>query len=205
MKKLIIENVKKSYDGKCVLDGVNIECNSKKATCIMGASGTGKTTLLNIIMGLTEPDYGTVICTQECTTMNINHKYRVSAVFQENSLVEHLSPVVNVSMVLKGKCDKAAIKAELGKLIDKEALNKPCSKYSGGMKRRVEIVRAIMSESDVVVMDEPFAGLDDNTKDNAINYIMDNIGDRILIVSTHDISDADKLNANIFNVCGNEL
>ena len=203
MKKLIIENVKKSYDGKCVLDGVNIECNSRKATCIMGISGAGKTTLLNIIMRLTEPDYGKIICTGEFSTKENNYQYRVSAVFQENSLIEHLSPVVNVSMILKGKCDKAVVKAELGKLIDKEALNKPCSQYSGGMKRRVEIVRAIMAESDVVVMDEPFAGLDENTKDNGINYSMDNIGERILIGSTHDITDAKKLCADIVNVNNN--
>lgn len=54
------------------------------------------------------------------------------------------------------------------------------------MKRRVEIVRAIMADSDIVVMDEPFAGLDDTTKNKVIGYIMDNIGDRILIISTHD-------------------
>lgn len=66
------------------------------------------------------------------------------------------------------------------------------------MKRRVEIVRAIMADSDIVVMDEPFAGLDDTTKNKVIGYIMDNIGDRILIISTHDLSDAEKLGANVF-------
>ncbi len=188
-----------------MLKGVSIECDSQKSTCIMGASGTGKTTLLNIIMRLTESDYGMVTYTGEDTTKKNDYKYSVSAVFQENSLIGHLSPVVNVSMVLKRKCGKDVVKAELGKLIDKEALDKPCLKYSGGMKRRVEIVRAIMAESDVVVMDEPFAGLDDNTKDKVINYIIDNIGDRILIVSTHDMSDADKLNANIVNICDSGL
>lgn len=54
------------------------------------------------------------------------------------------------------------------------------------MKRRVEIVRAVMAESDIVIMDEPFAGLDEVTKDNVINYIMNNINNRIVIISTHD-------------------
>lgn len=57
------------------------------------------------------------------------------------------------------------------------------------MKRRVEIVRAVMAESDIVIMDEPFAGLDEVTKDNVINYIMNNINNRIVIISTHDEED----------------
>lgn len=57
------------------------------------------------------------------------------------------------------------------------------------MKRRVEIVRAVMAESDIVIMDEPFAGLDEVTKDNVINYIINNINNRIVIISTHDEED----------------
>ena len=126
--------------------------------------------------------------------------YRTSAVFQETSLVPHLNPVINVAMVLGNNSDKKRINQELGCLIDEEFLDKPCAQYSGGMKRRVEIVRAIMADSDIVVMDEPFAGLDDTTKNKVIGYIMDNIGDRILIISTHDLSDAEKLRANVFFV-----
>ena len=85
-----------------------------------------------------------------------------------------------------------AVKGELLKLLDKEALDKPCSELSGGMKRRVEIVRAVMAESDIVIMDEPFAGLDEVTKDNVIN--------RIVIISTHDEEDVKKLRANVLFV-----
>ena len=100
-----------------------------------------------------------------------------SAVFQDCRLIEHLSPVINVKMVLKkNKKNSAkdvafAVKSELLKLLDKEALDKPCSELSGGMKRRVEIVRAVMAESDIVIMDEPFAGLDEVTKDNVLSLI----------------------------------
>ena len=68
------------------------------------------------------------------------------------------------------------------------------------MKRRVEIVRAVMAESDIVIMDEPFAGLDEVTKDNVINYIMNNINNRIVIISTHDEEDVKKLRANVLFV-----
>lgn len=93
-----------------------------------------------------------------------------------------------------------AVKSELLKLLDKEALDKPCSELSGGMKRRVEIVRAVMAESDIVIMDEPFAGLDEVTKDNVINYIINNINNRIVIISTHDEEDVKKLRANVLFV-----
>ena len=166
----------------------------------MGESGAGKTTLLNIIMGLVSADSGMAGYSFQLGAVMTDGGYRTSAVFQETSLVPHLNPVINVAMVLGNNSDKKRINQELGCLIDEEFLDKPCAQYSGGMKRRVEIVRAIMADSDIVVMDEPFAGLDDTTKNKVIGYIMDNIGDRILIISTHDLSDAEKLRANVFFV-----
>lgn len=200
MKKLELKNIKKTYNETIVLDGFSALCDSSKPSCIMGESGAGKTTLLNIIMGLVSADSGTVGYSFQSGTVKTDGGYRTSAVFQETSLVPHLNPVINVAMVLGNNSDKKRINQELGCLIDEEFLDKPCAQYSGGMKRRVEIVRAIMADSDIVVMDEPFAGLDDTTKNKVIGYIMDNIGDRILIISTHDLSDAEKLGANVFFV-----
>ena len=104
---------------------------------------------------------------------------------------------INVSMVLKGKVDKDVIRNELSRLVDEECIDKPCTQLSGGMKRRVEIVRAMMADSDVVIMDEPFAGLDDKTKDTVIHYIINNIRERVLIISTHDDEDVKKLSAKV--------
>ena len=192
---LELKNIKKYYNNSCILDGFSTVFDNTRVNCIMGASGTGKTTLLNIIMGLVKADEGTILYNEE------NKHYRISAVFQETCLVNHLNPVINVLMVLDKKSDKKsnkkAVQHELLKLLDKEALVKPCEKLSGGMKRRVEIVRAMMADSDVIIMDEPFAGLDDNTKAVAIQYIMDNIRGRILILSTHDETDVKKLSANV--------
>lgn len=200
MKKLELKNIKKTYNETIVLDGFSAICDSSKPSCIMGESGAGKTTLLNIIMGLVSADSGMAGYSFQLGAVMTDGGYRTSAVFQDTSLVPHLNPVINVAMVLGNNSDKKRINQELGCLIDEEFLDKPCAQYSGGMKRRVEIVRAIMADSDIVVMDEPFAGLDDTTKNKVIGYIMDNIGDRILIISTHDLSDAEKLGANVFFV-----
>lgn len=206
MKTLKLSDISKKYNDITVLDNANAEFTSSKITCIRGQSGAGKTTLLNIIMGVVKADKGMV---EFVNDNGQSVKPGLSAVFQDCRLIEHLSPVINVKMVLKknkkNKKNSAkdvafAVKSELLKLLDKEALDKPCSELSGGMKRRVEIVRAVMAESDIVIMDEPFAGLDEVTKDNVINYIMNNINNRIVIISTHDEEDVKKLRANVLFV-----
>lgn len=201
MKTLELKNIRKSYNGRCVLDGINAVFGSSQPVCVRGVSGAGKTTLLNIIMGLVNADAGELVYNDEMHNVkkrSDNKKaYRLSSVFQESVLVGHLSPVINVSMVLKGKVDKDVIRNELCKLVDEECIDKPCTQLSGGMKRRVEIVRAMMADSDVVVMDEPFAGLDDKTKDTVIHYIINNIRERVLIISTHDDEDVKKLSAKV--------
>lgn len=200
MKTLKLSDISKKYNDITVLANANAEFTSSKIICIRGQSGAGKTTLLNIIMGVVKADKGIV---EFVNDNGQSVKPGFSAVFQDCRLIEHLSPVINVKMVLKKNSAKDvafAVKSELLKLLDKEALDKPCSELSGGMKRRVEIVRAVMAESDIVIMDEPFAGLDEVTKDNVINYIINNINNRIVIISTHDEEDVKKLRANVLFV-----
>ena len=200
MKTLKLSDISKKYNDITVLANANAEFTSSKIICIRGQSGAGKTTLLNIIMGVVK---GIV---EFVNDNGQSVKPGFSAVFQDCRLIEHLSPVINVKMVLKKNKKNSvgdvafAVKSELLKLLDKEALDKPCSELSGGMKRRVEIVRAVMAESDIVIMDEPFAGLDEVTKDNVINYIINNINNRIVIISTHDEEDVKKLRANVLFV-----
>lgn len=145
-------------------------------------SGAGKTTLLKLLAGLEEPDRGKVkLC-------------RVGMVFQEDRLCLNYSAVRNVEMVA-GSGSPAA--AELGRLLPKEALYKPCSQLSGGMKRRVAIVRAVMSESEALLLDEPFAALDSVTREEAVRYILDNRRGRTLLIATHQSEDIDLVNKSL--------
>ena len=196
MKQLTLDNISLGYNKNIVLNSINAQCTNMQPTCIMGASGAGKTTLINILLGLVKPDSGAVLYEKEGRAA----PYRVSAVFQETRLVEHLNPVINTAMVLDGRYDKKAVRSELSALINEAALDMPCSKLSGGMKRRVEIVRAMLPASDIVIMDEPFAGLDKENKVKAIQYIIDNLRERILIIATHDRQDAVMLNAKLLMV-----
>ncbi|NMD39057.1 MAG: ABC transporter ATP-binding protein [Christensenellaceae bacterium] len=181
MIKLI--NINKSFDNLKVLNSFTLNIENGETVAIMGKSGEGKTTVLNIIAGLIKPDSG------EITGVPQN----ISMVFQENRLLNEFSGIDNI--VHTCNANKSDIKNHF-KLVGLEGWEyKPVNEYSGGMKRRVAIVRAIMAKSDLILLDEPFKGLDADTKFKVINYVRDNIGNRTCIIVTHDISEANILKA----------
>lgn len=185
MTDIVLSNVSKQFNGDNVIKGFSYTFSQGKRYCLMGASGVGKTTLLEIILGVSKPDEGH--CAAHCD---------FSVVFQENRLMEELTPVVNVKMVLAEHKDKD-IRKQLCEILPKECLDKKCSELSGGMKRRVAIVRAMMHLSDCIVMDEPFSGLDEESKKTTIEYILRNQKGRTLIFVSHDEKDAVALDAQI--------
>ncbi len=134
-------------------------------------SGSGKTTLLHMLAGLTEPDSGELVLPGS-----------VSMVFQEDRLCEDYDAVKNVEMVTG---DRERAREALLELLPPEALRKPCSQLSGGMKRRVAVVRALESESEVLLLDEPYTGLDADTRERTKEYISRRRAGRTLIAATH--------------------
>ena len=111
--------------------------------------------------------------------------------FQENRLCEPFTPVDNIVMVIPGRTSRSRKQAreELSRLLPEEALSRPVSTLSGGMKRRVSIVRALSVPCDMIIMDEPFTGLDENTKLSVIRYIKEKTRDKLVIISTHQEED----------------
>ena len=176
-----IKDVSKSFDGKRVLDNINLNIESEHSYILTGPSGCGKTTLLRLILGLDEPDSGSVKLLGDYKYPFINS----GVVFQEDRLCEEYDAVTNVTMVSKKVFRETVIK-ELKKLLPEDALFKPVKELSGGQKRRVAIVRACAIPSDVLIMDEPFAGLDDEARKAAIAYIRDKQGTGPLVITTHD-------------------
>ncbi len=185
---IVIKNLSKSYNSVKVLDKINMSLSSNKPTCLMGQSGRGKTTLFSIILGTITPDSGDIL--------GIENK-RFSAVFQEDRLCEELSAVMNIAIVQENPNKKIIYDGLMALGLLKEEIRRPVSNLSGGQRRRVAIIRAIISESDIVMMDEPFKGLDENTKIQVINYIKENIRGRLLMIITHDEKDAKLLGADI--------
>ncbi|MBQ6951434.1 MAG: ABC transporter ATP-binding protein [Clostridia bacterium] len=178
MSDIILKNISKAYDGKQVLNHFSLTLPEGKRTCIMGPSGCGKTTLLNILCGLQKADEGEIR----------NLPGKISVVFQENRLCEQFTALENVRMVAPEKTETAKdILASLGLVND---LYQKAASLSGGMKRRVAIARALCFDAPLVVMDEPFKGLDEETKETVMETVMQMTEGKTVLIITHDEQEA---------------
>ena len=148
-----------------------------KTTCIRGRSGCGKTTLIRLLLGLDIPDKGKI--------EGISDR-KISAVFQEDRLCENLSAASNIRLV----CTETISDRELEEAYKAVALQKPVRELSGGMRRRVSILRALLADSDCVIMDEPLRGLDEKTRTKTIDYILKKTERKTLIFVTHEEQEA---------------
>lgn len=189
--KIEIEGLKKSYKDKLVFKDLNLTLEVGKITCIMGRSGCGKTTLLNILLNLIKADEGQI--------KGLEGKL-FSAVFQENRLCENFSVIDNIALIMKNLVSRERITYALNEVGLFQEGEKRVSTLSGGMKRRVAIVRAIMARSDVVIMDEPFKGLDEKTRNLVINYIKSNTKGKTVIITTHNLEEIKLLEANLIEM-----
>jgi len=186
---IIIEKLCKSYGDNHILNSIGFEFEAGKISCLMGESGIGKTTLLKILMGLEKKDSGHV--------SGIDENTKISAVFQEERLCDNLTSLGNILMVCDKNISRDVIKKHLSLVLLENAALKKVSLLSGGMRQRVAIVRALIVSSDIVLMDEPFKGLDEETKKAVIAYIIDKQHGRTVLVVTHNSEDAKMLSAPI--------
>lgn len=182
-----LKNISKSYAGLSVLRDITLTFKDGGCYCIMSPSGSGKTTLLRILMGLEHPDTGSI----EVSPQDRTDTFTVSAVFQEDRLCESFSPLENVLMCAGKSMKPSRIRWELAKLLPEECLSRPVSTLSGGMKRRVAVLRALLTPSDILLMDEPFTGMDETLKRDVITYIKEKQNGRLLILTTHQEEDVD--------------
>ena len=186
---LTAENICKRFGENIVLDGFSHHFCSG-VTVIMGASGCGKSTLLSILMGILSADSGTV---------NGNN-VKLSAVFQEDRLCENLSVISNLRLVLGKKTDRTFLMNELSAVGLGDCADKPVRELSGGMKRRTALLRALLAEYDILFLDEPFKGLDENTKREVMDYCKRSISGKTVILVTHDSEEADFFAGDIINM-----
>lgn len=168
-----LEQVSKSFGSKQVLDRLDWQIGAGERWQIAGTSGIGKTTLLRLLMGLELPDEGKITGTE---------RIRFCPVFQEDRLVENWSAVQNVSLVC---ADEALVREILHALLPRNALTQPVCTLSGGMRRRVALARALAAEGDVLVLDEPFAGLDRQTIERACGAVKLYGGARTILLVSH--------------------
>ena len=184
MEDIVIRNLCKSFAGKPVLRDFSAVLPVGQVTGLMAPSGAGKTTLLRTLMGLERPDGGTI---------DGLAGLRLSAVFQEDRLCPQLTPEENVALVLPAEQYKAKtqykeqIRKDLIQLgLDDEALALPARKLSGGQKRRTALLRALWAESDTLLLDEPFTGMDPAAMKKAAAMLKARCGAKPALLATHD-------------------
>jgi NitT/TauT family transport system ATP-binding protein len=178
-------NVHKSFGDKVVFDDLNLVLQKNEAHVIMGPSGFGKTTLVNMLLGLEKPDSGHI---------SNADKMRISVVFQEDRLLEYKSGLNNILFV-NNDTDSAI---NLMKLVGlEEDINKKVREYSGGMKRRLCLCRALAIDFDLLVLDEPFKGLDDDTKLKVMEIVKQHTVSKTVILVTHDKTEAEFFGGNM--------
>lgn len=200
-----LSNVCFSYNkgaGTGIINDLSLHIPAGDRVCIMAPSGTGKTTLLNLLTGGLKPDSGSVsfeVDTGDGIKDTDGHEsVNISMVFQEDRLCSEYTAAYNIALGLKrGDRKTDLIQSHLEQLGMGENIFTDVKELSGGMKRRVAIVRAVMSPSSVLILDEPFASLDEELKDRTAEYIIENLNGRTLVVVSHDEKDAERLNARI--------
>lgn len=181
-----VENLQKCYGGQEVLSGLSFTAE-KGVTAIMAPSGRGKTTLLRILLGLETADSGTI------------HDLpgRWSAVFQEDRLLPVLSAMGNLRFAIGPGLDEGEANALLDRLGLGAEGDKAVENYSGGMKRRLCLARALLAHSDAIVLDEPFTGLDGENRRACLDAIQDAAKEKMVLLVTHDDADAEALGARV--------
>lgn len=175
-----IQHLCKSFDGKMVLDHVSLTLESGGTACLMAPSGRGKTTLLRCIAGLETPDSGQITDLPE----------RIAYVFQEDRLCDGFSAVDNIRLVTGKALGEGEIRRHLEELGLAGSLDQPVQELSGGMRRRVVISRAVCFGADLLLLDEPFKGLDDEARQQTADYILRHRGAAAILCVTHDREDA---------------
>jgi len=197
--KIEINNLCKSFTDKIVFNNFNLQLNSEKINCIVGESGGGKSTLLNILAGLIYSDSGHIIGIEDGD---------ISYIFQEDRLVNWLTVKENMELFIYEYYNKEEVDNKLKSIFKllhiEEIENKYPEKLSGGMKQRVNIARALLKPSRIILMDEPFKSLDYKTKYSIMVELKDIFKNenKMVIFVTHDVDEAIYMEGNIFVLGG---
>ena len=173
---ILIDSITKSFGEETVFEDFSAQLPDRGCVCFFGPSGSGKTTLFNILAGIVAPDSGTVAFTAGT---------KVSFAFQEDRLLPWVSAAENVEQVLFCEGARSQALHWLGRVGMAEAADKLPGELSGGMRQRVALARALAYGGDVLLLDEPFRGIDARMKEKVFDLLEGEKKDRLIVLVTH--------------------
>ena len=181
-----LKNVTMAYGGKTVFENLSLRLDAPGAYALLGPSGCGKTTLLHLIAGLQKPVSGSVLR---------DESQPVAFCFQEDRLLPWYTVRENIALVLPDALEREEALRRADMWLERVGLRGEGGSYpaqlSGGMKRRASLARALAFDAPVLLMDEPFRALDENTHQDMLRLVRACAEGKLLILVTHDEKDAD--------------
>ena len=197
---VLVKGLRKSFGKQTVLDGINFSVRAGETVAVLGRSGTGKSVLLKLLIGLEKPDSGSIrILGQEIAGLDMDAlneiRKKMGFLFQQSALYDSLSVEQNVEFPLRrhSKLAEGERKQRVRELLSNVGLEgdlkKMPSEISGGMQKRVALARALALGPEVVLFDEPTTGLDPITASEIGNLIVDLQKQHHItsVVVTHDM------------------
>ncbi len=196
-----ITDLTKKYGKNTILENLNLQIESGQIYCLLGKNGAGKTTLINLILDLIEPDHGAInLFAKEHNKLDIHDKRRIGAIIENLALIEEISGLEYLLLVGKiYKMPKDILKKRIADLFqyffeDESDLKKNISKYSTGMKKKIAFCAAVINTPDILIMDEPFSGLDPLVANQMVLFIKKyQRSDRLIFISSHDLTYVEKV------------
>jgi phospholipid/cholesterol/gamma-HCH transport system ATP-binding protein len=217
-KAIILEDVAIGFEGKPVLDGISFELLRGETKMLLGVTGSGKSTILKLVLGLIKPDRGRIfVLGHEVTQMREEELFElrrnIGMVFQESALFDSLTVRENVAYRLMEEQDVPAEEIEQRvrealRFVELEhTLDMMPSELSGGMRRRVAIARAIVSRPEVLLYDSPTGGLDPVTSTKIIELIVKqrDVYHTSSLMVTHRLQDAFVMATHYFDAAANQM
>ncbi len=197
-----LKNIYKAFDSLEVVKDFTLDIGDGEVICLLGPSGCGKSTILKMISGLDQNFEGSILGLEDKS---------ISYVFQESRLLPWLSVKENLTYILEGKIETDKLESHIDYFLDKVELSAFKDAFpntlSGGMKQRVSLARAFSMPHDILLLDEPFQGLDDKLKDQLMNLLENliELDKKTVVMVTHDLSEAFRLGHKVIRLVGKPI
>jgi ABC-2 type transport system ATP-binding protein len=202
---IVINDLTKKYAKKTVIEKLNLTIENGQVYCLLGKNGAGKTTLINLILDLLVVDEGTIqLLGKAHNQLDKETKKRIGVVNENLALLEEISGEEYLYFVGKiYQIPTETLKKRITDLFnyffeDDSDLKKSIAKYSTGMKKKIAFCASVIHTPDILILDEPFSGLDPLVANQMIHFINKyQSPDRIIFISSHDLSYVEKVSSHI--------